>query len=183
MKEFDRVIADMYPTMQKYFPRLSTCLMNLYLKEPKAECQKIHHEYVNLILFSFCNFLRYEEDMTAAYNYAHENLSNEEFLNKSYLGFINGKLYDKKYSEDYLYSTIEDAVISFEVPLKELQRTSPKEIDIFMSYLLKLINQISKATDINSELYCNEYLEQCFLHVLKNNLETYFEYQDSLNNR
>lgn len=183
MNDFDRVIADLYPTMQKYFPRLSAYLMNLYATEPVKSCQKIHHQYVGLILFSFCNYLRYEKDLTHAFNYAFENLSKEEFLNKSYLGFKDGNLYDKKYSETYLYSLISDAVISFEIPLRKIQKTSKKKMDIFIDYLIKIINHISKHTDINSNLYCAEYLEQCFLYALRNNLEIYYEYQDSLKNK
>jgi len=183
MNEFDLTIAELYPTMKKYLPRLSSYLMNLYFKTPTKSCQKIHHEYVSLMLFSFCNYFRHDEDFTKAYNYAHENLSQEDFLNKNYLSFIDGKLYDKTYSSDYLYSLIEDAVISFELPFKEIQKTSPKEMEIFLKYTSKAITHISNNTNINGDLYCAEYLEQCFLHMLRNNLEVYFEYKDSLNNK
>lgn len=182
MKEFDSTIAELYPTVKKYLPRLSSYLMNLYSTEPTKTCQKTHHQYVGLMLFSFCNYFRYDEDLTKAYNYAHENLSQEEFFNKNYLSFIDGKLYDKTYSPDYLSSLIEDAVISFELPFREIQKTSPDEMDTFMNYLLKVSDHICKNTDINGELYCAEYLEQCFLHMLKDNLEIYFEYKDSLTN-
>jgi len=183
MEKLDRVIAQLHPSLKKFLPRTSSYLMNLYSKEPTKSCQKIHHEYVKLILFSFCNYIQYDEDLTKAYEYAYDCLSQEEFLNKNYLGFIDGKLYDKTYSEDYLFSLIEDAVISFEIPFKNIQKTSPNEVGIFMNYLLKIINHISENTNINSELYCSEYLEQCFLHILKNNLEVYFEYQNSLKNK
>jgi len=183
MKESDYTIAEMYPTMKKYLPRLSSFLMNLYSIEPQKECQRTLHKYIKLILFSFCNYFRYDEDLTAAHNYAYKCLSQEEFLNKDYLSFIDGKLYDKTYSEDYLSSLIEDAVISFELPFKEIQIISPKQTNNFMKYLLKVINEISKNTNINENLYCSEYLEFCFLHMLKNDLDLYFEYQDSLNNK
>ncbi len=183
MSNFDRTIADMYPTLKKFLPRTSSYLMGLYANNPKEQCKKIIHQYVGLILFSLCNYFKYDEDFTKAYAYAHQSLSNEDFLKKSYLDFTDGKLYDKTYSEEYLYSLIEDAVISFEIPLKEIQKTSPQEMDIFMKYLLKSINHIIKNTDINSKLCCAEYLEQCFITALKNNLEIYFEYQDSLQNK
>ena len=183
MIDFDRIIADMFPTMKKYLPRTSSYLMNLYSTTPTRSCQKIHHQYVGLILFAFCNYMQYEEDLTAAYNYAHEKLSQEEFLNKNYLSFTDGKLYDKTYSESYLYSLIEDAVICFEIPLRDIAKTSPNEAEILMDYLIKITDHITKKTDINSELYCAEYLEQCFLKLLRNNLELYFEYKHSLNNK
>ena len=183
MKELDYTIAELYPTIKKYLPRISSYLMNLYSSEPKATCQQIHHQYVGFMLFAFCNYFRYDIDFTKAYNYAHENLSQEEFNNKLYLSFIDVKLYDNTYSFEYLSSLIEDAVISFELPFKDIQKTSPGKMDTYMEYLLKAINHISENTDINSELYCAEYLEQCFLHMLKNNLEVYFEYKDSLNNK
>lgn len=183
MKDFDRIIADMFPTMKKYLPRTSSYLMNLYADTPTKACQKIHHQYVGLMLFSFCNYFQYDEDLNKAYNYAYENLSQEEFTNKSYLSFIDGKLYDKTYSSDYLYSLIEDAVICFEIPLQDIAKTSPQEIEIFINYLIKVSNYIEKNTDINGEITCAEYLEQCFLKLLKNNLEIYIEYQNCLNNR
>lgn len=183
MKEFDLTIAELYPTMKKYLPRLSSYLMNLYFKEPTKSCQKIHHQYVGLILFSFCNYFRYDEDLTKAYNYAYENLSQEDFLNKNYLSFIDGKLYDKTYSPDYLSSLIEDAVICFELPFKEIEKSSPGQMDSTMEYILKAVSYVSKNTNINGELTCAEYIEQCFLHMLKNNLEIYFEYKDSLRNK
>ena len=83
MENFDKVIAEMYPTMKKYLPRLSSYLMNLYSKNPTKTCQKIHHHYVGLMLFSFCNYFKYDEDLTKAFNYAYENLSQEDFINKS----------------------------------------------------------------------------------------------------
>ena len=83
MYELDKTIAEMYPTMKTYLPRLSSYLMNLYLDEPQKQCQKHLHQYVKLILFTFSNFLRYEEDLSAAHNYAYECLSQEEFLKKN----------------------------------------------------------------------------------------------------
>ena len=113
MKELDFTIRDLYPTMKQYLPRFSSYLMDLYSTVPQKACQKVHHQYVGLMLFSFCNYFRYDEDFAKAYNYAHENLSQEEFFNKNYLSFIDGKLYDKTYSPEYISSLIEDAVICF----------------------------------------------------------------------
>ena len=183
MKEIDLTIAEMYPTMKDYLPRLSSYLMNLYSDKPEKACQKTLHQYASLILFSFCNYFRYDEDLANAYNYAYENLSQEEFVNRNYLSFIDGKLYDKTYSMEYISSLIEDAAICFEIPFAEIQERSPGKMDMFMTYIINTINHIYKNTDINSELYLNEYLEQCFLIALKNNLEIYFEYKDSLTNK
>lgn len=183
MSKLDTVIAEMYPIAKKYFPRLSSFLMLLYADSPKKNSQKMHREYISLILFSFCNFMKYDQSMAKAFDYAYENLSQEDFLKKNYLGFLDGKLYDKTYSEKYLYSLIEDSAISFQTPLNELKKTSPEEVDVFMKYLLQVIDHVTSKTNVNGDIYCSEYLEQCFLFALRNNLEIYFEYEDSLNNK
>ena len=182
MNKYDSIIADMYPTMKKYLPRLSSYLMDLYSTEPTRSCERFNHLYVGLILYSFCNFFKYDAELSKAYNYAHENLSQEEFTNKCYLSFTDGKLYDKTYNPMYLYSLIDDAAISFNLPLIEIEQEKPEETEIFIGFIIRIINHLSSKTDLNSDLYCAEYLEQCFLTSLKKNLEIYFEYKDSLKN-
>ena len=183
MNKFDKLIADLYPTMKQLLPRLSSYLMDLYSTEPTRSCEKVNHLYVGLVLYSFCNFFTYDAEFSKAHTYAYENLSQEEFTNKSYLSFIDGKLYDKSYNEMYLYSLIDDAAISFELPLIEMKQIKPEEAEILIGYIIRIINYLSSKTDLNSDLYCAEFLEQCFLNSVKKNLELYFEYNDSLQNR
>ena len=183
MKEFDKMIAEMYPTMKEYLPRLSSYLMNLHMDEPTKDCQKVLQIYANLIMVSFCNYFKYQDYLTIAYDYAKKSLSNEEFANKNYLKFIDGKLYDKTYSPEYLNSLLLDAAISFDIPIIDNIASSPETMINYVEYLINIINHIQKKTNINSELYLTEYLEQCFLNFVKSNLETYIEYEDSLQNK
>ena len=183
MKQLDEVIAEMYPTMKKYLPRLSSFLMGMYAADHKMACQKIHHQYISIILFSFCNFLKYQEALTEAYNYAYENLSNEDFKNKPYLKFVDGKLYDKMYDEFYFYTLIESAEISYESQIKSLKPVLKKNMDTLIDYLDKVTSYVINETDINGELTCAEYIEQCFIHSLANTLELYTDYENSINDK
>lgn len=168
MKSFNEVIAENYPTVKKYFPRLSSYLMTHIMNDQKTDkhTTSFIDKSENLMLV-LCNFILYDNDLKNLYNYALSKLTSEDVLNKNYYDFIDGKLYDKDLSTDFLTSQIEDSVIYLEAILDSMKKKCPELANV-SSHLNICAKHIIKHTDANSDLYLCEYLELSFLYIYTN---------------
>lgn len=161
--------------LKEYFPRLSNYLMSHLMDSPKNVKHQKFQKNSEYLLFVLSNFIMAETNLKDIYAYANEKLVNTDVLNKSYLSFVDGRLYDSDYSSNYVIGEIQYSVMYLEILLSNLQSSlKNKGIDI-IKHLNLCTKKVVDDTDINSDLYLNEYLEQSFLNILLNTLDDIFE--------
>lgn len=168
----ESVISNNFSAAQRYFPRLSKCLMS-YLMGENGELHNLKPEnisdYFNVqhFLYHLCVVTEIQDDYVEAFEYFVSKLTDDELQNKNYLDFEDGYVYDYQINQNYFYLKLQDASFSFYEFFNELSDVSDGfNFKKFKDFTLNLLNSQLKAIDMSKKMYSNEYVEIYYMQAI-----------------
>jgi len=173
----NQVISNNYQEAQNYFPRLSKYLMNILANtKPEKVCQVVNYRNVEMFLYYLCAVIEAKSTYTDAFNYLQSQLTDEELINKNYLDFKDGYLYDKHFNQNYFLATIQESAVDLVMFFLEVEQGSVFDFDIFKNSVNKILTNQLKNSNIQEDIYSNEYIELTYMQNVLNALENLDEF-------